>query len=300
MIYLDNIESYLLSLQNNLVNRIENEEDQTKFLHDAWEFETGGGGLSCVIADGSMMEKGGVNFSRIKGPELPKSILEMKPELKGYQYEVMGVSVVMHPVNPYVPTSHMNVRFFYAEKEGVEPIWWFGGGYDLTPYYAFDEDCKNWHLSAYNACKDFGEDSYEKYKRQCDEYFYLPHRDEQRGIGGIFYDYLNHWSFESCFAFMQSVGNAYVDAYLPIIAKRKHTPFGERERSFQLYRRGRYAEFNLIYDRGTHFGLQNNGRTESILMSLPPVVNWLYNHQLEPKSKEAELTEKYLIKRNWL
>ncbi|MCF6776401.1 oxygen-dependent coproporphyrinogen oxidase [Thiotrichales bacterium 19X7-9] len=300
MIYLDTIENYLLSLQSNLINRVENEEEKVKFLHDAWEFKTGGGGISCVIADGNVMEKGGVNFSRIKGPALPKAVLEMKPELTGYHYEVMGVSVVMHPLNPYVPTSHMNVRFFYAEKEGASPIWWFGGGYDLTPYYAFEEDCKNWHQSAYNACKDFGDDIYDTYKAKCDEYFYLPHRNEQRGIGGIFYDYLNQWSFDECFSFMQSVGNTYVDAYIPIVAKRKQTHFSESERNFQLYRRGRYAEFNLIYDRGTHFGLQNNGRTESILMSLPPVVNWLYNYQVEPGSKEAELTEKYLIKRKWL
>lgn len=300
MIDLDQIEAYLLSLQNNLIQRIEDEDTQAKFIRDPWCYHSGGGGLSCVIADGLVMEKGGVNFSRLKGDALPKAILAMRPELEGYRYEVMGISVVMHPKNPYVPTSHMNVRFFYAEKEGANPIWWFGGGYDLTPYYAFEEDCKNWHLSAYDACKPYGEEVYQDFKNQCDTYFHLPHRNEQRGIGGIFFDYLNHWSFEKCFAFMQSVGNAYVDAYCSILAKRKNTPFNEAEKKFQLYRRGRYAEFNLIYDRGTHFGLQNHGRTESILMSLPPEVNWLYNYPIQPHSKEAELTEKYLIKRNWL
>ncbi|MCF6808016.1 oxygen-dependent coproporphyrinogen oxidase [Thiotrichales bacterium 19S9-12] len=300
MINLNQIETYLSSLQSNLVSQIEAEDSQTKFLNDAWQFETGGGGLSCVIANGEMMEKGGVNFSRLKGPELPKAVLTMRPELKGYHYEVMGVSVVMHPVNPYVPTSHMNVRFFIAEKEGADPIWWFGGGYDLTPYYAFEEDCIDWHLSAKKACDPFGEQVYSDYKKQCDDYFFLPHRNEQRGIGGIFYDYLNQWKFDQCFSFMQSVGNAYVDAYVDIIKKRKETPFGQREKDFQLYRRGRYAEFNLLYDRGTQFGLQNNGRTESILMSLPPVVNWIYDYQTKPNSKEAELVSKYLIKRDWL
>jgi coproporphyrinogen III oxidase len=253
-----------------------------------------------VIGGGAVFEKGGVNFSHVKGSALPASATAHRPELAGRAFEAMGVSLVIHPHNPYVPTSHANVRFFIAEKPGEAPVWWFGGGYDLTPYYGFDEDCIHWHQTARDACAPFGEDVYPRYKRWCDDYFFLKHRNEPRGIGGLFFDDLNEGGFERCFGFLQAVGNSYVDAYRPIVARRKRLPYGERERDFQLHRRGRYVEFNLVYDRGTLFGLQTGGRTESILMSLPPEVRWGYNWQPEPGSPEAGLTEKYLKPREWV
>ena len=252
------------------------------------------------LSQGAVFEQAGVNFSEVYGSELPASATATRPELAGRKFRAMGVSVVVHPDNPYAPTSHANVRFFCAEKPDEAPIWWFGGGFDLTPYYGFDEDCIHWHQTAQAACLPFGDDKYPHYKRWCDEYFYLKHRQEPRGIGGLFFDDLNQPDFESAFAFMRSVGNHYLPAYIPIVERRMSTSFGEREKSFQCYRRGRYVEFNLVYDRGTLFGLQSGGRTESILMSLPPVVNWRYNYHPATGSAEAELTDYYLTARDWL
>ena len=247
-----------------------------------------------------MIEKGGVNFSHVFGKGLPPSATQARPELAGRSFQAMGVSLVIHPKNPYVPTSHANVRLFIAEKEGEEPVWWFGGGYDLTPYYADEDDCIAWHRTAKEACEPFGEKVYQDYKQWCDDYFFLPHRNEPRGIGGLFFDDLNEGGFERCFGLMQAIGNSYVEAYRPIMAKKKEMPFGARERDFQLYRRGRYVEFNLVQDRGTIFGLQSNGRTESILMSLPPLVSWVYDWTPEEGSAEAALTEKFLIAKDWV
>ena len=249
---------------------------------------------------GDVFESAGINFSHVFGPEMPASATAHRPELTGRSFQAMGVSLVIHPKNPYVPTSHANVRFFIAEKEGEDPVWWFGGGFDLTPFYAFEEDVKHWHLTAKKACDPFGEETYAKYKKWCDEYFYLKHRDETRGVGGLFFDDLNEAGFEKSFAFMQSVGDHYIPAYLPIVKKRKETEYAEPERDFQLYRRGRYVEFNLVYDRGTLFGLQTGGRTESILMSLPPLVKFRYNWKPEPGSEEAKLYERYLKPQEWL
>jgi coproporphyrinogen III oxidase len=253
-----------------------------------------------VIANGSVIEKGGVNFSHVSGDQLPASATQSRPELAGRSFEAMGVSLVIHPHNPYIPTSHANVRFFIAEKDGEDPVWWFGGGYDLTPYYGNQQDCEHWHRTAKEACDGFGEDMYPRLKQQCDKYFYLRHRDEPRGVGGVFFDDLNYFGFDQSFAFMRAIGDSYVDAYLPIMQRRREHPFGERERNFQLYRRGRYVEFNLVYDRGTLFGLQTGGRTESILMSMPPMVRWEYDWQPEAGSAEDELYTKYLIDRDWV
>ena len=294
------VRDYLIYLQNDICNQLEQEDGQAKFQEDLWEHNVNGGGITRVIKDGKVIEKGGVNFSHVNGFTMPEAILNKKPELKGYTVQAMGVSLVIHPINPFVPTSHANVRLFYATKENAKPIWWFGGGYDLTPYYPFEEDCVYWHKTAQECCQDFGENVYEKYKKWCDDYFYLPHRQETRGIGGLFYDYVNHWDFETCFKFMQSVGNSYVKAYRPIMHKRKQTPFSNQHKNFQMLRRGRYAEFNLIYDRGTHFGLQSNGRTESILMSLPPTVKWEYDFKPEPGSEEEQLYLYYLKPRKWI
>lgn len=291
---------YLKQLQNSICESLEAEDGSKKFQAEAWERSEGGGGESRVLADGSLIEKGGVNFSHVMGAAMPVSATAQRPELAGCSFEAMGVSLVIHPNNPYVPTSHANVRFFIAEKEGMDPIWWFGGGYDLTPYYGFEEDCVHWHQTAKSACEPFGDDTYFKYKKWCDDYFYLKHRDEARGVGGLFFDDLNELGFEQSFALMRAVGDSYIPAYLPIVQRRKNTEFGERERQFQLYRRGRYVEFNLIYDRGTLFGLQTGGRTESILMSLPPLVRWEYNWQPDIGSEEAELYEKYLKHREWV
>lgn len=302
------VRNFLLDLQERICAALENEDGEARFQEDAWERESGeklgGGGRTRVLTEGKVFEQAGVNFSHVTGSSLPASATAHRPELAGRSFEAMGVSLVIHPHNPYVPTSHANVRFFIAEKEGEDPIWWFGGGFDLTPYYPYEEDVKFWHQVAKKACDSFGDDVYSKYKKWCDEYFFLKHRDETRGVGGLFFDDLNDMggdnNFEQSFAFMQSVGNHYIEAYCPIVAKRKDTPFGERERDFQLYRRGRYVEFNLVFDRGTLFGLQTGGRTESILMSLPPLVKWRYNWSPEPGSPEARLYEDFLHPRDWL
>ncbi|KFD18219.1 aerobic coproporphyrinogen III oxidase [Rahnella aquatilis CIP 78.65 = ATCC 33071] len=247
-----------------------------------------------------MFEQAGVNFSHVAGAALPASATAHRPELAGRSFQAMGVSLVIHPLNPYVPTSHANVRFFIAEKPGEAPVWWFGGGFDLTPYYGFEEDARHWHLTARQLCQPFGDDMYPKYKKWCDDYFFIKHRNEARGIGGLFFDDLNSPDFDTCFSFMQAVGNGFTDAYLPVVEKRKALPWGERERQFQLYRRGRYVEFNLVWDRGTLFGLQTGGRTESILMSMPPLVRWEYGYQPEEGSPEAALYKDFLPARDWL
>ncbi|MBS4049644.1 MAG: oxygen-dependent coproporphyrinogen oxidase [Methylomonas sp.] len=294
------VKNYLLNLQDQICAALETAEPSARFVEDAWRREEGGGGRTRVLADGEVFEQGGVNFSHVYGFSLPPSATAKRPELANRQYEAMGVSLVMHPRNPYVPTSHANVRFFIAKKEGEPTIWWFGGGFDLTPFYPFWEDVVHWHRTAREACQPFGADVYDRYKKWCDEYFFLKHRGETRGVGGLFFDDLNEPDFTSAFGFMQSVGNHYIPAYLPIVQKRKTTAYGERERDFQLYRRGRYVEFNLVYDRGTLFGLQSGGRTESILMSMPPAARWRYNWQPEPGSPEAELYDSYLKPQNWL
>jgi len=296
------VRDYLLGLQDHICQQLEIVDGQEKFVEDAWERTDGlaGGGRTRVLNDGAVFEQGGVNFSHVRGTSMPASATANRPELAGRSFEAIGVSLVIHPKNPFAPTSHANVRFFIAEKEGEEPIWWFGGGYDLTPYYGFEEDAIHWHQTAKNACDPFGDDVYHKLKKWCDDYFYLKHRDETRGAGGLFFDDLNEGGFKHCFAFLQSVGNSYIDAYVPIVKRRKDTQYGEREHDFQLYRRGRYVEFNLVYDRGTLFGLQSGGRTESILMSLPPLVKWRYNWQPEPGSDEAKLYEVFLKPQDWL
>ena len=297
---LDAVKAYLLDLQDRICQALEQEDGSARFQEDLWQRPQGGGGRSRILEGGAVFEKGGVGFSHVLGEQLPPSASALRPELAGRSWQALGVSLVIHPRNPYVPTSHANVRFFIAEKPGEAPVWWFGGGYDLTPYYGFDEDCIHWHRVARQACEPFGEDVYPRFKRWCDEYFYLKHRQEPRGIGGLFFDDLNQWPFEQSFAFQRAVGDSYLEAYLPIVQRRKNIPYGERERDFQLYRRGRYVEFNLVFDRGTLFGLQSGGRTESILMSLPPLVRWDYNRQPEPGTPEARLTEYYLQSRDWL
>lgn len=294
------VKDYLMALQDRICEALTEEDGGSGFVEDSWVREAGGGGRTRVLDNGVVIEKGGVNFSHVFGDQLPASATAHRPELAGRSFEAMGVSLVIHPHNPYVPTSHANVRFFIAEKEGEDPVWWFGGGYDLTPYYGNEEDCVSWHRTAKEACQPFGDDIYPRFKKWCDEYFYLKHRDEARGVGGLFFDDFNELGFEQSFAFMRAVGDSYINAYRPILARRKDTPFGERERDFQLYRRGRYVEFNLVFDRGTLFGLQTGGRTESILMSLPPLVRWEYNWQAEPGSPEAELTERFLPHRDWV
>jgi len=294
------VKNYLIGLQDRICTALEKEDGVQKFREDAWERPEGGGGRSRVLTDGAVFEQAGVNFSQVFGQTLPPSATAHRPELAGRAWQALGVSLVIHPRNPYVPTSHMNVRFFIAEKEGTEPVWWFGGGFDLTPYYGFEEDSVHWHRTAKAACEPFGADYYLRFKKWCDEYFFLKHRNETRGIGGLFFDDLHERGFEHCFGFMQSVGDHYLPAYVPIVQKRKDTPYGERERDFQLYRRGRYVEFNLVYDRGTLFGLQSGGRTESILMSLPPLVKWRYNWRPEPGTPEAQLYDEFLKPRDWL
>ena len=294
------VKQYLLNLQDRICHALQLEDDRSRFAEENWVREEGGGGRSRVIVDGSVFEKGGVNFSHVYGTQLPPSATAARPELAGRSFEAMGVSLVIHPENPYVPTSHANVRFFIAEKEGEEPVWWFGGGYELTPYYGNEEDCRHWHQTARAACQPFGPEVYPRFKQWCDEYFFLKHRNEPRGVGGLFFDDYNQAGFEQSFALTRAVGDSYIDAYLPIVRRRKHVPWGQRERQFQLYRRGRYVEFNLVYDRGTLFGLQTGGRTESILMSLPPLVRWEYNWQPEPGSAEAELYQLYLQPRQWV
>jgi len=299
-INIDAVKNYLLGLQDNICHRLEQIDAGGAFAEDNWERKSGGGGHTRIMNKGSVIEQGGINFSHVFGTDLPPAASAQRPELAGRRFQAMGVSLVIHPHNPYAPSSHMNVRFFMAEKAGHEALWWFGGGFDLTPYYGFAEDARHWHRIAHSACKEFGEDVYPQYKKWCDEYFYLRHRQETRGIGGLFFDDLNELGFERSFDFLQSVGNHYLPAYQPILERRKDTPYGERERDFQLYRRGRYVEFNLIYDRGTLFGLQSGGRTESILMSLPPEVRWRYNWQPAPGSEEARLYEEFLQPRDWL
>ncbi|MES9899518.1 MAG: oxygen-dependent coproporphyrinogen oxidase [Sedimenticola sp.] len=298
------VKDYFIALQAEICSTLEEVDGNGRFVADAWQRDgdrdLGGGGITRVLSDGDVIEQGGVNFSHVVGASLPASATADHPELAGRTFEAMGVSLVIHPKNPYVPTSHANLRFFIAEKEGESPVWWFGGGFDLTPYYGNDEDCREWHSNAKAACEPFGVDIYDKYKKWCDDYFYLKHRDEPRGIGGLFFDDLNELGFESCFEFVKQVGGHYLQGYRPIIQRRKDTPYGERQRDFQLYRRGRYVEFNLVFDRGTLFGLQTGGRTESILMSMPPLVKWRYDWHPEQGSEEALLYERYLKPRDWL
>ena len=291
--------SYFTELQARIVARLE-AIDGRAFRRDAWQRPEGGGGLACIIEDGRVFERGGVNFSHVRGERLPASATAARPQLAERSFEVMGVSLVLHPLNPYVPTVHMNVRCFSAQKEGADTIWWFGGGMDLTPYYGFEEDAIHFHRSCREALAPFGADYHPRFKRWCDEYFFLRHRNEARGIGGIFFDDLADRDFEHCFALTRSVADHLLPAYEPILERRKDTSFGERERDFQAYRRGRYVEFNLVYDRGTLFGLQSNGRTEAILMSLPPLVKWRYDWNPEPGSTEAKLTSDFLVARDWL
>lgn len=297
---LESVKNYLLGLQQDICAGLAEEDGAADFIVDEWQRPEGGGGRSRVLAEGAVFEKAGVNFSHVMGAALPGSASAARPELAGRSYQAMGVSLVIHPRNPYVPTSHANVRLFVAEKPGEDPVWWFGGGYDLTPYYGNREDCVSWHREAEKACAEFGDDVYPRFKAWCDDYFFLRHRNEPRGVGGLFFDDLNEWDFETTFAFMRSVGNSFLSAYRPIVQRRKDTPYGDRQRQFQLYRRGRYVEFNLVFDRGTLFGLQSDGRTEAILMSLPPLVRWEYDYRPEPGTPEAELTDYYLQHRDWL
>ncbi len=294
------VESYLRGLQKSIVAAIEEADGKAKFQHDSWERPGGGGGESRVLSGGAVFEQAGVGFSHVFGDQMPPSATKARPEVAGRRFEAMGVSLVFHPENPYIPTTHANVRFFIAENDTDEPVWWFGGGFDLTPFYPFHEDVVHWHETARAACTEFGEDTYDRYKAWCDEYFFLKHRNETRGVGGLFFDDVNEHGFDRSFALQRSVGDHFLKAYLPIVERRKDTPYGERERHFQLYRRGRYVEFNLLYDRGTVFGLQSGGRTESILMSLPPQVRWAYNWQPEADSPEALLYTDYLRPRDWL
>ncbi len=296
----DAVRDYLLGLQERICDHLGREDGGTGFREDAWERPEGGGGRSRVLEDGPVFEKAGVNFSHVFGASLPPSATAQRPELAGRGFQAMGVSLVIHPRNPHVPTSHANVRFFSAEKPGAQPVWWSGGGFDLTPYYGLEEDAVHWHRTAREACRPFGEDVYPRFKHWCDEYFFLKHRNEPRGVGGLFFDDLNAWGFDRTFAFMRSVGDHYLPAYLPIVQRRRDLPHSAREREFQLYRRGRYVEFNLVYDRGTLFGLQSGGRTESILMSLPPLVSWRYDWRPEPGSAEERLYEVFLKPRDWL
>lgn len=298
---IESVVSYLKDLQDRICQAVENEDGKAKFQEDAWHYQRGyGGGRTRVITRGDVFEQGGVNFSHISGDAMPAPATKMRPELAGRSFQATGVSLVLHPQNPFVPTTHLNVRFFIAEKKDAMPIWWFGGGYDLTPYYGFDDDCQHWHQTAKVACDSVDSDLYPHYKKWADDYFYLKHRQECRGIGGIFFDDVNELGFERSFELQRAVGDSFLQAYLPIVQKRKDHAFNEQQRQFQLYRRGRYVEFNLIYDRGTLFGLQSGGRTESILMSLPPAVSWRYNWQPEPDSIEARLTDYYLLPRDWV
>lgn len=296
----DEVEAYLRGLQADIVSTLEDIDGKATFMRDSWERPGGGGGESRVLSGGAVFEQAGVGFSKVFGSQMPPSATKSRPELAGRGFQAMGVSLVLHPENPYVPTTHANVRFFIAEHETDDPVWWFGGGFDLTPYYPFHEDVLHWHRMARAACEGFGEGVYDRYKKWCDEYFFLKHRNETRGVGGLFFDDLNAFGFEQSFEFQRSVGDHFLKAYVPIVKARMDTRWGERERDFQLYRRGRYVEFNLIYDRGTLFGLQSGGRTESILMSLPPEVRWRYNWQPEPGTPEATLYEDYLRPRDWL
>lgn len=294
------VKAFLLSLQDQICRELAQADGGAHFVEDSWERAEGGGGRSRVLTAGNVFEQAGVNFSHVFGDKMPASATAHRPELAGRCFEAMGVSLVIHPRNPHVPTSHANVRFFIAEKAGEEPVWWFGGGFDLTPFYPVEADVVHWHQVAADCCAPFGESVYPKYKAWCDDYFYLKHRGETRGVGGLFFDDLNEWGFTQSFAFMRAVGEAFTRAYVPIVERRKQTPFTEHQRQFQLYRRGRYVEFNLVFDRGTLFGLQSGGRTESILMSMPPLVRWEYGYQPTPGSAEALLYERYLQPQDWL
>lgn len=295
---IDQVKDYLQALQNRICSELEQLDGKALFTHDVWERPGGGGGESRVLSAGGIFEQAGVGFSHVFGDQMPPSATKNRPELAGQKFQAVGVSLVLHPLNPYIPTTHANFRFFSTGAE--QPVWWFGGGYDLTPYYPFREDVIHWHTVAKAACDPFGEELYAHYKDWCDQYFYLNHRKETRGVGGLFFDDVNEAGFERCFSFLRSVGDSFMDAYRPIVEKRSGHPYGERQRDFQLYRRGRYVEYNLIYDRGTLFGLQSGGRTESILMSLPPEVRWRYNWQPEAGSVEEELYAHYLQPHDWL
>jgi coproporphyrinogen III oxidase len=299
-ISLTQVKNYLQSLQDHICDAIEKADGVARFQQDLWEKPEGGSGCTRVLTDGAVFERAGIGFSQVHGNQLPPAATAKNPQLKDCQFQAVGLSLVFHPKNPYVPTTHANWRFFIAEKKDMQPIWWFGGGYDLTPYYGFVEDCRHWHQTAKNACEAFGSQVYTHMKKACDDYFYLKHRQEPRGIGGLFFDDLNAWGFARCFDFMKSVGDSFLTAYLPIVDRRKHHPFGQRELDFQHYRRGRYVEFNLIYDRGTLFGLQFGGRVESILMSLPPIVTWRYNWSPQPGTDEARLYEQFLVAKDWV
>ncbi|GJL74324.1 oxygen-dependent coproporphyrinogen oxidase [Nitrosomonas sp.] len=293
------VKEFLINLQESIVAGLE-QVDGKSFRRDQWERPGGGGGASAVIEEGNVLERGGVNFSHVYGSGLPASATAARPELSGRSFEAMGVSLVLHPRNPYAPTVHMNVRYFEARKENADPVWWFGGGMDLTPYYGYEEDAVHFHQVCKDALKPFGDDCYPRLKKWCDEYFYLKHRNEPRGIGGVFFDDWNQPDFETCFHLTKNVGNDFLTAYRPILEKRKDMPYGERERDFQAYRRGRYVEFNLVWDRGTLFGLQTGGRTESILMSLPPIVKWRYDWKPQADSAENKLYTDFLIGKDWV
>ena len=295
---LDAVRTYLLQLQDSICAALEREDGSGHFQEDPWTRPEGGGGRSRVMSAGAVFEKAGVGFSHVTGTSLPASATATRPELAGKSFQALGVSLVLHPLNPYVPTVHLNVRFFIA-GEGADAVWWFGGGFDLTPYYGFTADCIHWHRAARAACEPFGADLHPRFKKWCDDYFFLKHRQEARGIGGLFFDDFNALGFTRSFALMRSIGDAFLPAYLPIVQQRKATPYDQRERDFQLYRRGRYVEFNLVWDRGTHFGLQSGGRTESILMSLPPLVAWHYNWQPTLGTPEAQLMAEFLKPRDW-
>ncbi|MFT5063169.1 MAG: coproporphyrinogen III oxidase [Gammaproteobacteria bacterium] len=301
----EQVEQWLLALQDKITDALQGLEADVEFLRDDWVKPVNprgmtGGGRTRVISKGTVIERGGVNFSKVAGSQLPPTASAKRPELAGRSWQAMGVSLVVHPHNPHVPTSHMNVRFFVAEQEGEEPVWWFGGGYDLTPYYGYDDDVRHWHQTAHDACAAFGSELYPRLKQQCDEYFYLKHRDETRGVGGLFFDDWSEGSFGDCFAMTKAVGESYLAAYLPIVERRANTPVTDAQRDWQLHRRGRYVEFNLVYDRGTLFGLQSGGRTESILMSMPPLVSWEYEREPEAGSAEADFAANYLVPRDWL
>jgi coproporphyrinogen III oxidase len=293
------VSDYLVGLQDRITSELER-VDGNRFVRDRWDRPEGGGGETRVIEEGKLFERGGVNFSRVQGERLPAAASAARPELAGRGFEAMGVSLVLHPRSPFVPTVHMNVRFLTATRAGSDPIWWFGGGMDLTPYYGFEEDARHFHRACREALEPFGPDLHPRFKRWCDEYFYLKHRGEPRGIGGIFFDDLSDGGFERCFALMRSVGDQFLPAYLPVVERRRALPYGEYERDFQAYRRGRYVEFNLVYDRGTLFGLQSGGRAESILMSLPPAVKWRYDWKPDPSSEEARLYRDFLRAKDWL
>ncbi|MDA9181329.1 oxygen-dependent coproporphyrinogen oxidase [Gammaproteobacteria bacterium] len=296
---IDKVRQYLQELQKNIIS-MAYEYDNKNFYEDSWSRDEGGGGITCVLQDGSCFDKVGVNFSDISGDQLPEAATNIRPELQGRNYQAMGVSVVCHPKNPHIPTAHLNVRLFIAYNKNSNPVWWFGGGFDMTPYYGYEEDAIHWHKTANEVCSPFGKEIYDEYKKNCDEYFHIKHRKEQRGIGGIFFDDLNMWEFEKCFNFIKSVGNGFIKAYEPILKKRLDESYNDKQKDFQLFRRGRYAEFNLVYDRGTLFGLQSNGRTESILMSMPPLVKWKYKYEIEKDSDEEKLYNNFLVPKKWI